>query len=200
MDGMLPSEEPVTLHQLDIDMFGPLARSLITEHEQAIAEEEAVNDDALAHLPIATHGLHCRPSPRGIRKPNLLSSPHPSSESLSGKDLKRAQDYVRRRYRRAIKAQSVLVNKTKFLNYIPRAIKYTTAQFGGPLIKRLDFNAIDFDSTKPGFIANNYKKHELEQLGKVYSADELLSKGFRLVPWDGRCVHCTHHNAVRLTF
>jgi hypothetical protein len=177
----------VSLHQIDVDISGPLAQSLLAEHERDLAEENLTCDDE-ASQPIGNQGLCPSLNPDSTTNTKRSRSPDLSDSPERAKLVKTDTENRFRTYIRTVRAHYAKKNKNGFLNYIPRAVKYTTAQFGAPLIKKLKkFDAADFDATKPGFVANDYDK-DAENFGKVYSVQELVNLGFRLIAWDGRFV------------
>jgi hypothetical protein len=102
------------------------------------------------------------------------------------------------RLRRVLKARFFQSNRCKYAGFSPRAIKYSAKQHGRPLIEHLGYSAARFDTTKPGFIANDsdYQEKDSSYTGKVYTVEDLLSMGFRLVRWDGRFVRHPRRDVV----
>jgi len=168
-----------------IDIREPLTISIDKEVDQILAESCSFprGPNALENLDASTQvptGFRHRAAGR-ITLPKKVQLP-----SSHVKARKRSADNERRRERRRRKAEAAKVQKTKYTTYLPRAIKYTSSQFGNPHSISVDFNAANFDSTKPGFIAKSYTGQQNQYFGKVLTLDELLGLGFSMVPWDGR--------------
>jgi hypothetical protein len=180
----------VSLYQVDLDISGPLARSLHAEQERILAEERlAAENDASGGTgdqePINPDGLTT--SKKRLRDSDITDSPQWAKIAKTGEAI------ILRNYLRTVAAHSATVHKNKFLGYLPRAVKFTN--FGNPKTEKLKFNAVDFASTKPGFVAKDYPASDAEKLGKVYTVEELLQKDFKLIAWDGRYAISSYQNA-----
>jgi hypothetical protein len=179
------TQDLISLHQLDVDISGPFARSHHVERERELAEDQLTSDND------ATGSQEQR---LGLNPDSTTNTKRPLPSDLSdspewAKLAKTGAHNSLRTYVRTLRAHSVKKNKNGFLSYLPRAIKYTSEQFGTPLINKLKkIDAADFDTTKPGFVARDYEK-DAEHLGKVYSVQELLSRKFSLIAWSGRFVN-----------
>lgn len=98
------------------------------------------------------------------------TGPRLESTSKSRRDKRKSKEARKNRCRANLDATRPTVAQTIKKHVVP-SVEYTTS-----------YNVADIPCASTGFIAKPDEK------GRVYELPELLSMGFKLVQWDGRCV------------
>jgi hypothetical protein len=154
------------------------------DFEMLLTQAVKDDDDENWDLDLATS----LPESTTVEAVNSVKAQHPASSSPKPKSeaerkRRKASSKVRRQKSRQKAAKAAEASFTKYATKPPHLSHHIQEQMGDPI--PVDFDVGQFDSTGPGFVANGLRADK-QDLGKTFELSELVDRGFRVIPWEGR--------------